>query len=664
MGRPSEINEAIMLDQYIEALLENPDTPRPANLDPELAQLAQTIMLSLNQNVEYPMLLDIWQDSLAQAQYLATKSVAHSNNNGNGHTNYQAQPTLTSYGMAERVKPRWRSSILMSSAGMAAILLMVMLIGVYQLLQTDEEPSAIQSAHKKATDTATSTITFTPLASLENTTDNQATVVLPDRLTCQIGETISFDLANVGQAVSVVSSDIFSASVKTITSTEDDRVLVEVECLDAGEIELIVTIVQDLESFSETIDLAIRKSAEELDAIVVTPETPISTDIIPSPTQRSGIPTATPVDILVPTNTPDIDAYPAPIIETELPTVFTCGVGGEIALEYTYTSASGIYTASRLVTSNYNVRDRVVTTDNGIGALVMACDTPGTTTATLYVFYPEFGIPPDVTGIATSHTMSITVSAETATPVTPDPDYPVPLYDSVPDSLTCTEGQSQRVDITFSANDAAGPGAIWLSVSSSNGLIANAYGTSTNQVDSGFFWVDCEQVGSATVTLQLYRLVDSGDPSKTAYYDLPVTVNSAATETPDPDYPVPSFIFPPSTISCQPNTVIQISFTYEPNPEIGGPVTSFAQANSPNNNIAIQNLTHDSNHSTLYLACNNFGGGTVTLYIYKEGDVSFSDMQNGNWSKAATHLFPVNVESATPTPTPTATFTPIATPTQ
>ncbi len=657
MGRPSEINEAIMLDQYIEALLDDPDAPRPANLDPELAHLAHNIMLSLNQNVEYPMLLDIWQDSLAQAQYLATKSVAHTN--GNGHPKYQAEPTLTSYGMTQRQKPRWRSSMLMSSAGIAAILLMVVLIGVYQFLQTDDEPIPIQSAPEKVTGTVISSITFTPLASLESTKipDGPTTIVLPDSLTCQVGETVNFDLANIGQAVSVVSSDIFSAFVKSINTTAEDQVHVEVECLDEGEIELIVTVVEDLESFSETIDLIILGEGE--DAVVVTEENPSPTRT-PSPTRFIGV---TSIPNTVATNTPDTDAYPAPVINTVLPTSFTCGVGGEIALEYTYTFAAGVYTASNLAKNNNNIRDRVVIADDGIGALVMACEVPGTTIATLNVFYPEFGIPPGETSIATSHTMTITVLQATATPTTPDPNYPVPLYDSVPDSLTCTAGQSQRVDITFSANPEAGPGTLWFSVSTSNSLIVTAHGTSSNQVDSGFFSYDCHDVGLANITLQLYRLVDSGDPTKAAYLNIPVTVNNTATETPDPNYPVPSFTFPPSGVSCQPNTVIQIPFTYEPNPTLGGPVTSFASASSTNQNILIQDLVHGTNTSSVYLQCKTVGTGTVTLYIYREGDISFTDMQAGNWSKAATHQFTVSVANPTPTPTPTATFTPIATPT-
>lgn len=652
MGRLSETNEAIMLDQYIEALLDNPEILPPANLDPELAQLARSILLSLNQNVEYPVLLDIWQDSLMQVQYLATKGVAHSSSNH--QSKVKAEPTLTTYHVPIRPQ-NWNASLLISSA---AIFLMVMLFGTYQFMHNDDEPTAIESAHEQATGIPTSFITTTPFPTTE---EILITVILPDELTCSVGETVNFELANVGQAVSVVSSDIFKASVNAIETVEENRVAVEVDCLDVGNIELAVTIVQDLESFAETIDLHITE-ADQPNAIIVTPA---NTQSAPS-----AIPLPTATTAFIPSATPSGDAYPAPVITSSLHTALTCAAGNGIVLEYDYTYAVGVFTAARMFSSNNNVRDRIVTVDNGSGVLGIDCVKVGTATVTLYVFYPEFGIPPEPS-IATTHTINITITQETAMPPTPDPNYPVPIYEDVPTSLTCAEGDSQRVDIEFSANSEANPGQLWFSVFSDNAQMVIAHSTSANHIDSGFFWFDCGQVGSTTITLQLYRLADSGDPNKAAYHDIAITVNSATTPTPtpttNPNYPIPSFVNPPSATNCAPSTTIQIPFAYAANPTVGGPITAFASADSANQNILIQQLVYDANTSTLHLNCNTLGTGTVTLYTYKVGDISSADMQAGNWSKAAQHQFNVNVilltptPDVSPTPTPSATFTPTPT---
>lgn len=652
MGLFNETTEAIVLDEYIDALLNNSNTPPPSELDPVLAQLAQTIMVSLNQDVEYPVLLDIWRDSLAQAQYLATQSVAHPP----VKLMHKGEPTLNRIYRPARQPQKWSSSLLMSSMGIAAILLMVMMLGVYQLTQSPDAPTNIQSAQEKATASATNFSTTTPHPTLEDTVE----VVVPNNLSCELGGNLRFNLPNVGQAVSVVSSDVFTASVDTITN-QDNVVVVNVICLTVGEIELAVTIVQDLESFSETINLSVTETNLEIDSGLDAPSTPIvvtsvaTARPIPSSTRTPVLPTQI---VLSPTPTAILDVYPAPVITSNLPSVIMCGLGGEIALEYNYNSASEVFTASRMIASNNNVRDRVVTTDDGIGILVMVCDQPGTVTATLYVFYPEFGIPP-ATSIATTHTMQITVTQATAIPVTPDPNYPVPIYTNVPSSLTCNMGDSQRVDIGFSANPDAAPGVLWFGVSSANSQIADAHSSSSNQVDSGFFWFDCFQVGSTTITIQLYRMVDSGDPPEAAHVNIPVTVNSSATATPDPNYPVPSFVSLPSITNCAPNSTIQIPFSYSANSAVGGPVNAFASASSANQNILIEQLTHSTNASTVHLQCNSAGMGKVTLYIYKEGDISFADMQAGNWSKANQHQFNVNVIAPTPSPNVSPTLTAI-----
>ncbi|MCI0710790.1 MAG: hypothetical protein L0154_11570, partial [Chloroflexi bacterium] len=357
-----------------------------------------------------------------------------------------------------------------------------------------------------------------------------------------------------------------------------------------------------------------------------------------------------------------------------IPNAITCYVGDQIDVPVTY---KGDFMDATISDSTVVDIRNIVDDGTGSGYLEIHCRAKGQATITVSVLPSEEG------GI-----IPVTV-------LLPNEDYPLPQFITVPTDVTCAEGESVFIDITYEPAPEVGPpiGVTAILESQNIARIQRAY---SNQANAGTVTIDCIAEGQSIITVYIFHIGDVtlDDFSKAASIDLTLTVEEGITPTPTVPTPVivrpgsnpsptntpprrprtlpapsatptvseyvkPSFLlFPLVSLDCVVGDIERIYFSFQAAPDFPGDIGVAADLSG--NSVIIQQASSDAvNDGFVEINCVAVGTSTVTIQIFRVGDVTENDMSNANIAHTT-----VNVVEASPTPpgfeaslTPTPTGT-------
>lgn len=365
-----------------------------------------------------------------------------------------------------------------------------------------------------------------------------------------------------------------------------------------------------------------------------------------------------------------------------IPKAITCYVGDQIDVPVTY--KGDFMDATSSDSTVVDIRN-IVDDGTGSGYLEIHCRAKGQASINVSVLPSEEG------GV-----IPVTV-------LLPNEKYPLPRFVTVPTGVTCTEGESAVIDIIYEPAPEVGLpiGVTAISESPNVARIQRAY---SNQANAGTVTIDCIAEGESIITVYIFRIGDVtlDDFSKAASIDVTLTVEEGITPTPTvptpvivtpgsnpsptntpprrprtvpsptatpttSDYVKPSFLLSPlASLDCVVGDIERIYFSFQAAPGFPGDIGVAADLSG--SSVIIQQASSNAvNDGWVEIKCVAVGTSTVTILIFRVGDVTENDMSNANIAHTTVNVIeasptPPGFEaSLTPTPTGTAS-TPTPTP--
>lgn len=202
----------------------------------------------------------------------------------------------------------------------------------------------------------------------------------------------------------------------------------------------------------------------------------------------------------------------------------------------------------------------------------------------------------------------------------------VPPTVTIPDAITCQVGDEIDVPVTYRGD--------FMDATSSDSTVVAIRDIVDDGLGSGYVTIHCRTTGETTLTVLVLPSEEGG-------------VISVTVLSPDEGYPLPRFITVPTSETCSEGEATDIHITFEPAPDIGPPIGVAAISGSHNVARIQRSYSDQTNSGTVTIDCLTEGQSTITLYIFRIGDVTLDD-----FSKAAsTDVLLTVKESIVPTPT-------------